>query len=149
MSAPTFVERTARRAPKGGGIYLALENHFNPTVALSGSLAAGPAHAPAENPILAGLTADLLDKGTLRRSKLEIARELESRAISISFSASGGDPDTLDISLSCLSRDAGVAFAALSEMLREPAFPEEELAHEKERLVGGVRQLADQTSWQA
>ena len=149
MSAPGFASRAARGLADNGAVLLALENRFNPTLALSGSMRAGAAHSPDENPVLAGLTAEMLDKGTRRRGKLEIARELESRAIGISFSASGGDPDTLDISLSCLSRDAAVAFSALVEMLTEPSFPEAELSREKERLIGSVRQMADQTGWRA
>jgi zinc protease len=144
-----FVDRTLRRVAPGGAVLLALENHFNPTIALSGALRAGPVHAPADNPIVASLTAHMLEKGTRRRSKLEIAEELESRGIGISFSASGGDPDLLDISVTSLSRDAGIAVGALVEMLREPVFPAEELEKEKERLAGSVRQLADQTGWRA
>ncbi len=149
MSAASFAERTARARAGNGTVLLALENPFNPTIALSGSLRAGAAHSPAESPVLAGLTAEMLEKGTRRRSKLEIAAELESRAIGISFSASGGDPDTMDISLSTLSRHAEVACTALVEMLTEPSFPEFELEREKERLIGSVRQMSDQTGWRA
>jgi zinc protease len=145
----TFAERTTRRVADNGATILALENHFNPTLALSGTLRAGSAHSPRENPVLAALTAQMLEKGTRRRAKLVLAEELESRGISISFSASGGDPDTMDISLACLSRDRGIAFGALVEMLSEPAFPSDELAREKERLIGGVRQLSDQTGWRS
>jgi zinc protease len=35
------------------------------------------------------------------------------------------------------------------EMLTEPAFPEEELARERERLIGGLRQQQDSTGWRA
>lgn len=149
MSAASFASRTSRVKTANGAVLLALENHFNPTLALSGSLRAGSAHAPEDNPVVAGLTAEMLDKGTRRRGKLEIAEALESRAIAISFSASGGDPDTLDIALSCLSRDVGIALNALVEMLTEPAFPQDELAREKERLIGSVRQMSDQTGWRA
>ncbi len=149
MSRLSFQERTTRILDSSGARYLALENHFNPTIALSGTIRAGSAHSPASNPILASLTAQMLDKGTRRRSKMRMAEELESRGITISFSASGGDPDTADISLSCLSRDRRTAFDALVEMLTEPAFPEDELSREKERLVGGIRQLSDQTGWRA
>ena len=144
-----FAENTARLEGENGATFLALENHFNPTLALSGTLRAGSAHSPASNPVLAALTAQMLEKGTRRRTKLELAGELENRGISISFSASGGDPDTMDISLACLSRDRVLAFEALVEMLTEPVFPAEELAREKERLVGAVRQLSDQTGWRA
>ena len=149
MSAPSFAERSARARAANGAILLALENPFNPTIALSGSLRAGAAHSPDSNPVLAGLTAEMLDKGTRRRSKLEMAAELESRAISIAFSASGGDPDSMDISLASLSRHADVAFTALVEMLTEPSFPDFELEREKERLIGSVRQMSDQTGWRA
>ena len=145
----TFAERTHRREAENGTTILALENHFNPTLALSGTLRAGSAHSPQSNPVLAALTAQMLEKGTRRRSKLELAGELENRGVSISFSASGGDPDTMDISLSCLSRDRPLAFEALVEMLAEPSFPPEELAREKERLTGAVRQLSDQTGWRS
>ena len=145
----TFAERTTRKAAENGAVVLALENHFNPTLALSGTLRAGSAHSPEPIPVLAAFTAQMLEKGTRRRSKLELAGELENRGISISFSASGGDPDTMDISLGCLSRDADLAFDAMVEMLSEPSFPAEELAREKERLAGAVRQLSDQTGWRS
>ena len=145
----SFSERTTRRAAENGATILTLENHFNPTLALSGTLRAGSAHSPQANPVLAALTAQMLEKGTRRRSKLALAEELESRGISISFSASGGDPDTMDISLACLSRDRAIALEALVEMLAEPSFPADELAREKERLIGSVRQLSDQTGWRS
>ena len=145
----TFAERAMRKSAIHGTVLLALENHFNPTLALSGTLRAGSAHSPEAIPVLAAFTAQMLEKGTRRRSKLELAGELENRGISISFSASGGDPDTMDISLACLSRDQDLAFDALVEMLTEPSFPAEELAREKERLVGAVRQLSDQTGWRS
>ena len=147
MTRLSFRERTARLLDGSGARFLALENHFNPTIALSGTLRAGSAHSPESNPVLASLTAQMLDKGTRRRTKMQMAEELESRGISISFSASGGDPDTADVSLSCLARDRDRAFEALAEMMTEPAFPEDELAREKERLIGGIRQLSDQTGW--
>jgi len=145
----TFAERAMRKSAAHGTVLLALENHFNPTLALSGTLRAGSAHSPEAIPVLAAFTAQMLEKGTRRRSKLELAGELENRGISISFSASGGDPDTMDVSLACLSRDQDLAFDALVEMLTEPSFPAEELAREKERLVGAVRQLSDQTGWRS
>ncbi|MGH9443353.1 MAG: M16 family metallopeptidase [Thermoanaerobaculia bacterium] len=149
MTRLSFREQTVRLLDSSGARFLALENHFNPTIALSGTLRAGSAHSPDSNPVLASLTAQMLDKGTRKRTKMQMAEELESRGISISFSASGGDPDTADLSVSCLARDRELAFQALVEMLTEPAFPEEELAREKERLIGGIRQLSDQTGWRS
>jgi zinc protease len=144
-----FRERVARQVGTSGSVYLALENHFNPTVAISGSLRAGSGFSPADRPVLGGLTAEMLDKGTRRRGKMEIAEALESRGASVSFSADAGDPLLLDIAASCLSRDLDLVVDALVEMLTESAFPEEELARERERLIGGLRQQQDSTGWRA
>jgi zinc protease len=137
-----------RRLPNGVRLYV-LENHFNPTLALSGTLHAGRIYAPAERRLIASLTAGELMKGTARRTKLELAEDLESRAASLSFASDASDPVGVDISGGCLSRDSGLLFDALLEVLRSPVFPEDELEREKKRLVGSIRQQQDQTSVRA
>ena len=136
------------RLENGAEIYV-LENHFNPTVALSGSLDAGPLFAPPDRRIVAPVAAGELTKGTARRSKLEIAEALESRAASLAFACDASDPMGLNISGSALSRDTDLLLDLLAEILREPSFPEEELDKEKKRLVGAIRQQQDQTSARA
>lgn len=145
----TFSETVAvRRLPNGAEFYV-LENHFNPTLALSGSLDAGPLFAPPERRLVAPVTAGELAKGTTRRSKLEIAEALESRAASLSFACDSSEPVGMDIGGSALSRDADLLLDLLAETLRDPVFPQEELEKEKKRLVGAIRQQQDQTSARA
>src|SRR5580765_5580563 len=127
MQRVPFAEAVRRRR---------LENRFNPTLALSGTLDAGSIYAPAERRLIATVAAGELSKGTARRSKLEIAEALESRAASLSFSCDASDPVGLDIGGSALSRDTEVLFDLLAEILREPVFPQDELDKEKKRLVG-------------
>jgi zinc protease len=137
-----------RRLANGARLYV-LENHFNPTLALSGTLQAGRIYAPAERRLIASLAAGELMKGTARRTKLQLAEDLESRAASLSFVSDASDPIGVDISGGSLSRDAGLLFDALVEVLRSPVFPEDELEREKKRLVGAIRQAQDQTSVRA
>jgi len=144
-----FAAIVRRRALSNGARILVLENHFNPTVSLSGSLHAGRLFAPADRRLVSSVTAGELAKGTERRTKLQIAEDLESRGASLSFSSEPSDPVGLDIGGSALSRDLDVLLDALGEILRTPVFPEEELEKEKKRLVGSIRQQQDQTSVRA
>jgi len=144
-----FAEAVRRRRLRNGCELAVLENRFNPTLALSGSLDAGPLYAPADRRLIASVAAGELSKGTARRSKLEIAEALESRAASLSFSCDASDPVGLDVGGAALSRDAEVLFDLLAEILREPVFPQNELDKEKKRLVGAIRQSQDQTSARA
>jgi zinc protease len=144
-----FAEAIAtRRLPNGAEFYV-LENRFNPTLALSGSLDAGHLFAPPDRRVVAPVTAGELAKGTSRHTKLQIAEILESRAASLSFVCDSSEPVGLDIGGSALSRDADVVLDLLAEILREPVFPSEELEKEKKRLVGAIRQQEDQTAARA
>lgn len=149
MTRKTFAEQVHRRTLGNGADLLVLENHFNPTIAVSGSLHGGPLFAPPDRRVIASMTAGELAKGTERRSKLEIAEDLESRGASLSFSSDASDPVGTDIAGSALSRDTDMLLERLVEILRTPVFPEEELDKEKKRLVGAIRQQQDQTSVRA
>ncbi len=144
-----FSETVRRRTLANGTRLFVLENHFNPTVAISGSLYGGGLFAPPDRRLLASVTAGELAKGTARRTKLEIAEELESRGASLSFSSNSADPVGVDVAAASLSRDVEVLLDVLAEVLLSPVFPEEELEKERMRLVGIVRDQQDQTSVRA
>jgi zinc protease len=144
-----FAEAIATRRLDNGACFFVLENRFNPTVSISGSMFAGPLFAPPSRRLLAAATAGELLKGTSRRSKLEIAESLESRGASLAVSADASDPVGVDIVGSALSRDVELLLDTLAEVLREPSFPEEELEKEKKRLVGAIRQQEDNTGARA
>jgi zinc protease len=146
---PLFAEAVATRTLANGARFYVLENRFNPTVSLSGSLFAGPLYAPPDRRLLAAMAAGELAKGTRRRTKLEIAEDLEGRGASLTVSADASDPAGVDVAGSSLSRDVDVLLDTLAEVLREPVFPEEELDKEKVRLVGAIRQQDDNTAARA
>ncbi len=144
-----FAEAVRHRTLGNGARLYVLENRFNPTLAIAGSLLAGRLYAAADRRMIASVTAGELTKGTARRTKLQLAEDLESRAASLSFSSGAADPVGVDVSGGALSRDADVLLDALVEVLRMPAFPAEELDKEKKRLVGSIRQQNEQTSVRA
>ena len=84
----SFVSRTARAELSNGIKLLVLENHANPTVSISGYLLGGAYFSPVGKYATARLTADMLNKGTHQRSKLEIAEALESAGAGVSVSGS-------------------------------------------------------------
>jgi zinc protease len=144
-----FEEAVRRRTLPNGARLFVLENHFNPTVAVSGSLNAGSLFAPPDRRLLASVTAGELAKGTERRTKLQIAEELESRGASFSIASSSSDPVGVDIAAASLSRDVEVLLDVLAEVLLSPVFPAEELEKERMRLVGVIQEQQDQTSVRA
>ena len=144
-----FEDAVRRRVLENGAELFVLENHFNPTVAVSGSLHGGPLFAPVGKRLLASMTAEELAKGTERHTKLEIAEDLESRGASLSFSADASDPVGMDIAGSALSRDVEMLLDRMIEILRTPVFPAEELEKEKKRIIGSIRQQQDQTGVRA
>ncbi len=139
-----FAEAVRHRELANGAQFFVLENHFNPTLAVSGSLHAGPLFATPGRRLIASVTAGELPKGTERRTKIQIAEDLESRGASLSFSSDSSDPVGVDIAGAALSRDADLLLDRLVEILRTPVFPAEELEKEKKRLVGSIRQQLDQ-----
>ncbi len=144
-----FVEAVRQRTLANGARLFVLENRFNPTLALSGSLQAGRLYAPADRRLVASVAAGELMKGTVHRTKLQLAEDLERRAASLSFTSDASDPVGVDVSGGALARDADVLFDALVEVLRSPVFPADELEKEKKRLVGSIRQQQEQTSIRA
>ena len=70
---PTFAQRTTHRVLANGIIIDVIENHALPTVAIQGLVRAGRMDAPAGKPAIPGLTATMLNRGTLTADKRAIA----------------------------------------------------------------------------
>ena len=138
----SFAARTRRYQLSNGLILLVLENHANPTVSLSGAFRAGEYFNPPEKDGLASLTSSMLNKGTARRSKIEIAEELASSGARINFSS-----NTLTVSLGgqALSHDLPMLIATMAEELRTPSFPSDELDKLKQRVIAGIKEDQDET----
>jgi zinc protease len=138
--------RVARTELETGAALLALENRATPTVSLRASLRAGSYFEPRERPGLARLTAEMLERGTRRRTKLEIAEALEGAGAELEFSA---DPFAVNVAGRCLSEDLPAVLATLAEVLREPAFPADELEKLKQQQIAALREQQSNTKGRA
>lgn len=112
------------------------ENPAVPTFALRLSVPAGHVHQP-EQPGLATLTAAMLSRGTGRRSALEFATALESVGASLHAEAEGL---VTVVTGGGLARDFERVLDLLAEMLRDPAFPAEDLERVRGQLLARLRQ---------
>lgn len=145
-NASNFAARINRTELPTGATLLVLENHATPTVSIRGSLRAGSYFEPHDKPGLAGLTADMLERGTKHRSKLQIAHELESVGAELSFSS---DPFAVSFGARLLSKDLSLVLSTLAEELREPAFPADELEKLKQQLIADIQEQQSNTGYRA
>ena len=141
-----FAARVARTELPTGAVLLVLENHATPTISLRGSLRAGSYFEPRDKPGLARLTADMLERGTLRRTKLQLAGDLEAVGAQIEFST---DPFAVEIAGRALAKDLSLLVGTLAEQLREPAFPADELEKLKQQAIAAVQEQQANTRLRA
>ncbi|HVF86173.1 MAG TPA: pitrilysin family protein, partial [Pyrinomonadaceae bacterium] len=138
--------RVARTELPTGGALLALENRATPIVAIRASLRAGSYFEPRDKPGLARLTAEMLERGTGRRTKLQIAGELEAVGAELEFSA---DTFALQVSGRTLAKDFPRYLETLAEILREPSLPGEELHKLKQQTVALIQEQQANTRFRA
>lgn len=146
LGQSSFVSRIVRLQLESGATLLVLENRATPTVAVRGSLRAGSYFEPKDKPGLAALTAEMLERGTKKRTKLEIAEALESVGAQTNFSA---DPFAVNIAARSLSKDWPLLLGTLAEELREPAFPVEELEKVKQQTIAVIQEQQAHTGYRA
>jgi zinc protease len=141
-----FASRIERTGIASGATLLILENRATPTVSLRGSFRAGSYFEPRDKPGLAQITANMLERGTLKRTKLQIANDLESVGAQMAFSA---DPFAVNIAGRALSKDLPLVINTLAEQLREPAFPADELEKLKQQIIAVVQEQQSSTGHRA
>jgi zinc protease len=146
VARSNFAARVARTELPTGAALLVLENRATPTIALRGSLRAGSYFEPHDKPGLARLTADMLERGTLRRTKFQLAGDLEAVGAQVEFSA---DPFAVEIAGRALAKDLSLLLNTLAEQLREPAFPADELEKLKQQAVAAVQEQQANTRLRA
>lgn len=120
-SLPAVVDFSSRmRRENVVGIDLiTIDMPIEDVVSFVGNFAAGEALSPIEHPMLAGLTAAMLDKGSAEKDRFAIAELLDTLGADISF---GADSHNLNFSGRFLRADAGSVLELLAEQVREPAF---------------------------
>ncbi|HBN07486.1 MAG TPA: hypothetical protein DD435_02190 [Cyanobacteria bacterium UBA8530] len=135
-----------RKVLSNGLTVLVIENKNNPTISMSGFVRAGGSLNPPGKEGLASLTAEMLDKGTTRRDKLTLARDLDFVSAQVGFS---GRIESTSINASCLSKDLDRTLGVLAEELTLPAFPKNELLKAKADWITSIRQSEERPEVQA
>ncbi len=141
-----FASRVIRSEFESGAKLLILENSATPTISLRGSFRAGSYFEPGDKPALAQITANMLERGTKKRTKFQLAGDLESVGAQLAFSA---DPFAVNVAARALSKDLPLVIDALAEVLIEPAFPADELEKLKQQIVAGIQEQQSNTGYRA
>ena len=142
----SFASRTVRKVLANGIILDVVENRAVPTVAIRGIAVAGNTAAPPGKPALAALTAKMLQRGTVTRTKEQIGALLDdvgaTRAYAIALNETA-------INANGMARDLPLLLDVISDELRNPAFGAEELAKAKKELETDYLRADDNTSQRA
>lgn len=129
-----------REVLPNGLTLLTAERHALPIVTVRVLVRAGSLHEPADLAGLANLTAALLPQGTARRTALELSEAIDF--VGGTLKAEGGE-DAATVSLTVLKRDLATGLDLLADVLRSPAFREEEIRRKVQQLKGGIARKAE------
>ncbi len=139
LALPAFGATTLpaeRQVLPNGAVLLVAERPAIPIVELRVSLPAGSVFDPPGAAGLANLTAELLTRGTARRTGPALDEAIEF--VGGSLEASAGR-DGAALSLSVLKKDLGLGLDLLAEVLTQPAFPEAEFERKVKEIQGAIR----------
>lgn len=135
------VPEYSRFQTKNGMTVYLMEDHELPLVSGIAMFHTGDRLEPADKVGLAGLVGEVMRAGgTQRRSPDALNQLLEQRAASVE---SGIDVDSGNASFSALSEDLETVFDLFAEVIRQPAFAEEQLELKKNQRRGGIARRND------
>ncbi|HEV7588581.1 MAG TPA: pitrilysin family protein, partial [Longimicrobium sp.] len=134
---PFHFPRVHRRALSNGLPVLVAEVRNFPIVTVDFVLDAGGIAEPADRTGLAALTAGLLESGAAGRSAAEIAELVDGLGLSLD---SGVSWDTAQCGFTCLRSRLEPGFELLADLVRQPTFPDGEVARVRDERVAGIVQ---------
>ena len=117
--AANFYESMQIGRTQNGIEVIAIDRPIEQVVSFSGSLVAGDRSSPPDAPLLASLTAAMLDQGTQKQDRFQIAETLDRLGAQIQFSA---DSHHVRFSGRFLRQRSGSVINLLAEQIRQPAF---------------------------
>jgi zinc protease len=124
-----------REVLPNGMVLLVAERPAIPIVVVRVYLHAGSVYDPPDAGGLANLTADMLTRGTAKRSGPELDQAIEFVGGSLEGDAGR---DGAALSLSVLKKDLKMGLDLLAEVLLTPAFPEPELKRRSEEIAAAI-----------
>lgn len=111
-----------------------------PVASLQIAIRAGRMHEPRARLGVAEFTAEMLVKGTRKRSAVALAKAIDFVGGTIAADATF---EATLMSCSVLARNLGTCLQLVPEMLTQPSFPDAELAKVRDGMLGRVRQRLD------
>lgn len=138
QSKPTSTRiKPTRTVLDNGMVVIVQENHSNPTVAARGYLMAGGYFDPMGKKGLASFTSEMLTRGTTKRSALDIANQTDFVGASADTSA---DTEAARFSGKGLSKNFDLLMDILSDELRNPSFPQDQIDRLKGQMISNLDQ---------
>ncbi|MBE0427126.1 MAG: insulinase family protein [Nitrospirae bacterium] len=133
-----------RTVQSNGLVLLHSENHNLPVVMVTLIMKAGQINETEDKSGLVNLVAVLLPEGTENRKSADISEEIDFIGASLNVSAGN---DYITITLSILKKDVNKGFEIFSDILLNPAFPEEEIERKKDRIKGFLIRFEQEPSF--
>jgi zinc protease len=134
---------TVHRYELDNGItVLIYENAASQSIVIDGIIRAGALVESRETAGLANYTADMLLRGTKKRSFDVIFEELEAVGASVDFSAGRHVSDFFG---SCLAEDLDLILGIIADSLRQPIFPENQVEKVRGEITTGLHMRANDT----
>ena len=139
---PELAFPEVQRAELDNGLKVVLaERHAIPVVNFNLQFDAGYAADAFGKLGAASFTLAMMDEGTKNRSALEIAAEAEALGANI---RTGSNLDMSNVSLSALKTNLEPSLDLWSEIVRQPAFQDEEIERLRKRWIGNIQQEKNQ-----
>ncbi|HEU5432657.1 MAG TPA: pitrilysin family protein [Thermomicrobiales bacterium] len=125
-----------------GTVVLGQARPGEPSVSVRLRVDAGALADPADQAGLAAMTSRMLTRGTASKTAVEINETTD--ALGSSIGADAGR-HSAELSFRCLAEDLPTMLALAGDMLRNPSFPDDELAKVRAQMLTGILQADDDT----
>jgi len=125
--------------PNGARIML-MEKRDVPLIAFTALIRGGAVADPAGQEGVAALTAELLQKGAGKRTAAQFAEAVDSVGGALAVSSGA---EFISVRGEFMNRNETLMVALLSDMLRRPAFPAEEVEKVRERAIESIAAAKD------
>lgn len=120
-----------------------VSHHEQPAVSVRLLVRAGAAQDPKDKLGVAMMTASLLDQGTTTRSAEQIADEIDFVG---GILGTGAGTDLSSVNAVVMKNDLPMALDLIADVVRRPAFAEEELARQRAQALSGLQVAAGDPS---
>jgi zinc protease len=135
-----------RQVLENGAVVIVQETAFSPAVTINLAFRAGSLEEPDDLPGLAFFLGRVIDRGTVTRSATDIAEALDDRGVALKVST---NRHVIVLTCTCLAEDFHDVLAVVTDVARNPTFPQEEIEKRRAETITAIRQDQDNTGVRA